>query len=131
MCADDVDFETDSFNCGECGRVCKNTENVILSPICDPGECCIAGECQPYIATECLEEGDPHDDCASFCPSIGEECVEGGCGSGATWMGWPRSNSLCEGFSSVLSRSSGACDDPIEWSADVGKVRCCCTDTQP
>jgi len=125
--------QTDPRNCGQCGKVCRNADP-IFDGACPPGGCCQAGKCAPYLGA-CFRQPDAGGfaNCAEYCTSIGESCVEKGCaGGGVTWAGWGVSNRVgCDVYASIDSVSVLSCDMPIAWRATANVVRCCCTDTRP
>jgi hypothetical protein len=121
--------QTDPENCGQCGNVCR-----IIDPdfdlACPEAGCCAGGVCAPAFA-ECIEETDGFITCAEYCSSIGESCTQSGCFNELrTWVGFV-DDVDCTAFGAVDSGTSGACDEPLDWTnPDSGTVRCCCTDTQ-
>jgi len=62
------------------------------------------------------------------CQSVGETCVENGCGGGVTAVYYDELT-FCEddaGGDYVLV----ACDKVQEWAPGATAIRCCCTDTK-
>lgn len=117
---------TDPMNCGTCGHVCKNAAPV-FGAYCPSSGCCVSGSCGPSFSP-CLTQADATT-CASYCSSIGETCVQGGCVSGTTWLGWGSANACAVFHIPSEAISGGACTDPIQFNAAAMQVRCCCTDT--
>ncbi len=121
--------QTGPQNCGECSRVCKSAAPIFRA--CPVGGCCQAGHCIPYLAG-CIRQASGFSTCTSYCASLGETCVQGGCRANNTWEAWEANSDSCELYGTVLSTSGNeSCDSPIPWQATVGKVRCCCSDTRP
>jgi hypothetical protein len=81
---------TDPQNCGACGHVCKSAAPEFNS-YCPPGGCCAGGQCGPSFSS-CLSQAQVTN-CADYCASIGETCVEKGCAlGGITWLAWGTEN---------------------------------------
>jgi hypothetical protein len=119
---------TDPQNCGACGHVCKNATPEFNS-YCPPNGCCVSGQCGPSFS-QCLSQTDVTN-CAAYCASIGETCVEKGCAlDGTTWLAWGTQNA-CNNFHNPPSTLSGAaCTANITFTSGANVyARCCCTDT--
>jgi hypothetical protein len=125
------DTQTDPKNCGQCGRVCKNT-NPIFEDECPSGGCCQAGKCMPYFGA-CIMETDAFSTCGAYCNSIGESCVQKGCvGGNVTSVAWGLGSAAgCAAYRNIHSKDVMPCDAPVDWGIPVNVVRCCCTDTHP
>lgn len=126
MCT--ADTQTDPNNCGECGHVCRNQDGVFQGRGCNEaaGTCCADGACGNFLS-DCVAETMGFTTCSEVCASIGEQCVQRGCGN-TTWREWDDSDTSCETFGATIGSGIDTCETNL-WDADI-KVRCCCTDTQ-
>jgi hypothetical protein len=116
-----ADTQTDPENCGACGKVCRYE----LWDRCNDA-CCQNGACVDSFG-ECIREQDGFATCAEYCGSIGEECVQQGCGTN-TYRAWSGSDT-CGNFSASVGDYNDPCDAPIDFGPDT--IRCCCTDRAP
>jgi hypothetical protein len=76
---------------------------------------------------DCIRVDDGFVTCADYCASIGEECVQQGCGRN-TYRAWS-SRDFCEQLVASVGNYNDACDAPIDFMTDT--IRCCCTDRAP
>lgn len=114
-----IDLDSDSENCGACRRQCIVRDT--LAPIGG----CESGECLPTYG-DCIQIAE-FPNCGSYCSSIGESCVSGGC-RGATQF-YYMNEGECTAFFSVGSRDLD-CNDEIARDAGITEqARCCCTVT--
>jgi len=118
MCT--ADTQKDPKNCGKCGKVCRYE----LWGRCNDA-CCQNGACLDGFG-ECIRESDGFATCAEYCVSIGEQCVQQGCGTN-TYRAWSAVDT-CERFTASIGDYNDPCDSPIDFG---GTIRCCCTDHAP
>jgi hypothetical protein len=119
---------SDPKNCGSCGHVCKNADPVFNSR-CPPNGCCVGGQCGPTFSA-CFGQGQATN-CADYCTSIGETCVQDGCAlGGLTWFAAGTLNACNVFHTPPEAQGAGACTTPIPFdNGTIVQVRCCCTDT--
>lgn len=111
-----IDVILDGDNCGKCGKICKGG-----------AEACGDAMCLPAYG-ECINMGTGFQTCNAYCASIGESCIENGCGDGFTIRGYD----LMVDCTNDKSWNSGSetCDTIQPWSANRATIQCCCSDTQ-
>lgn len=108
-----VDIAVDSGHCGACENVCKDT--------------CADAACLPALG-ECINEDAGFSTCNDYCASVGEACMESGCASDDTIVGYGSLNQCKDGVPGT--GNSEPCDTLQPWTANRAAVRCCCSDTQ-
>jgi len=116
-----------------CGYECIAASIAAENPdhLCPDEKCCQAGTCAPALH-RCLDEDDGFSTCSEYCGSIGEACVNGGCGlDGITFLGWG-GETACQALDGWNRRYTvDGCDEVQDWDPLSGEfIRCCCTDTQ-
>src|ERR1041384_1337840 len=87
MCT--ADTQKDPENCGSCGRVCKAHE---IHGECN--SCCKQGYFNDSFYN-CLVQSDGFGTCKEYCASVGEECVQQGCGT-STYRAWATPDSCAD-----------------------------------
>lgn len=107
-----IDTATDAAHCGACGVVCQDG--------------CESSACTPTWG-ECINKDSGFTTCAEYCPTIGETCVEGGCGTDDTVVGYSITDECL--INELGETYEEACDVPQSWSLGRQAVKCCCTDT--
>lgn len=107
-----TDVAADAAHCGACGVVCQDG--------------CENSACTPTLG-ECIESESGFTTCDEYCPSIGEVCVEGGCRTDDTIVGYGNPVSCMK--SELGEPQMEPCDLVQPWTIGRSVVRCCCTDT--
>lgn len=103
---------TNTVHCGSCAKACEGG--------------CDVGQCAPKWG-ECIDKKLGFSTCDAYCGSIGEACVENGCGDGATtraYGGYPD----CQ-KETLYTSVDEPCAAVQTWSIGSGVIQCCCTDT--
>ena len=110
-----TDLMTDAMHCGTCSGVCATG--------------CSAGQCTPTWG-ECLDMKSGVETCDVYCASVGEACVENGCGGldGKTIRTY-KENMNCQNEVSFGSLKE-PCNTIQTWDISRAVVRCCCSDTK-
>ena len=109
-----TDIMANGEHCGACGKVC------------DGG--CDTGQCAPEWG-ECLIMSSGFDTCSMYCTSVGEACVENGCGPNDGTIRAFSQQINCK--DEVLGTSiPEPCDTIQTWGIGGQVVQCCCTDTK-
>jgi hypothetical protein len=101
-------------HCGTCFHECT--------------EGCDAGLCRP-VWGECITKASGFKTCNDYCLSIGEACVEAGCGveMNATVATYGAVSDCEQGKPSSLDPE--ACSLMQPWSLNREIVQCCCSET--
>jgi hypothetical protein len=86
------------------------------------------GNCRDDFG-DCILPSNPDgfETCTDYCASIGEECVQQGCGT-STYRAWIDAGD-CEQFAAAVGYNDDPCDTPIDFGSSY--IRCCCTDRAP
>ena len=109
-----TDLASNDNHCGTCGHAC------------DAG--CSASLCKPKFGG-CIDKNSGFATCDAYCGSVGESCVENGCGMySMTIRAYSGPTECAENF--VVNEFHEPCDKVRSWAAGEAAVKCCCTDTQ-
>jgi hypothetical protein len=109
-----TDLMNDLNHCGACGGVCKDG--------------CSAGQCMPTWG-ECLSMISGIETCDMYCASVGEACVENGCGGfDATIRIFDVKMNCEQALSPNISKEP--CNTIQTWAEDRPVIQCCCSDTK-
>ena len=109
-----TDLMTDPMHCGTCTDGCAAG--------------CSAGQCTPTWG-ECLTMKSGVETCVDYCTSVGETCVENGCGGASATIrafGEPQNCEQEVGPTSIHE----PCNTVQSWGAGRPVVQCCCSDTK-
>lgn len=122
-CGDDcVDLQYDSFNCGECGRVCPLAEH-------SPWSCTWDGQCPPTLGP-CIHLDDEIPHCEALCNSVGQHCADT---HHVYWFSSQEGATCGHKTTSTTTVYDMACDAPFDWdkvggfAEPVVAARCKCT----
>ena len=109
-----IDLMTDPMHCGTCADACVSG--------------CSAGQCAPTWG-ECIDMNSGFETCEVYCTSVGEACVENGCGPlNATARAYEVTMD-CEKADGPASLKE-PCDMIQSWGANRPVIQCCCSDTK-
>ena len=107
-----TDLMTTAGHCGSCARAC--------------GDECQEGSCIPTWG-ECIGSISGFETCDAYCGSVGQECVENGCGAENVTIRGFTTPDVCSDNASYAPISE-PCDFVQTWALGRKAVRCCCTD---
>jgi hypothetical protein len=121
-----VNPNSDTNNCGQCGRTCWEGQMDLL----EGG--CFQGECRPHYS-ECFTQADGFTTCAEVCASKGQTCRDKDdllrCGNVARAWHDPDEFEICEAhLDGVGLNNLENCESPLPFD-NYAYITCCCTQT--